>query len=69
MFAVHCARDSSGIPRFFIGDIADSPPDNYRDCGSAQKKFKKNEKFAIIQRKFEHHHHAFAGRKRQNVWV
>jgi DNA-binding PadR family transcriptional regulator len=25
MFAVRCARDSSGIPRFFIGDTADSP--------------------------------------------
>ncbi len=37
MFALFCARDRSGIPRFFIGDIADSPPDFYRDCGGAQK--------------------------------
>lgn len=56
MFAVHCARDSSGIPRFFIGDIADSPT----LVVAPRKKYKKNEKFAIIQRKFEHHHHAFA---------
>lgn len=40
MFAVHCARDSSGIPRFFIGDIADSPT----LVVAPQKKFKKKMK-------------------------